>query len=75
MIYSSITLSKSTIYDIVQWIEQYVTHLDDNINFEANTSEKDEEYQSYDEHMHCVAIECVLVRYEYYLDDLFAIID
>ena len=48
-------------------------YLDD--NFDANTSEKDAKYQCYDEHIHCVAIECVLVRYENCLDDLFGIID
>ena len=73
MIYLSIILSKSTIYDIIQWIEQYFTHLDD--NFDARTPEMDEKYQSYDKHIHCGAIECVLVRYEYHFDDLFGIVD
>ena len=54
MIYLSITLSISTIYDIIQWIEQDVTHLDD--SFDANASEKDAKYQSCDEYMHCVAL-------------------
>ena len=57
MIYLSITLSKSTSYDIIQWIEQHVACLND--NFEANTSEKNAKYQSYDEHMNCVAIQWV----------------
>ena len=62
-------------HDIIcQLIERYITYLGDNNNFDGST-EKDGKYQSYDEQMHCVAIECVLVRYEYCLDDLFGIID
>ena len=42
MIYLSITLSESTIYALIQLIQQSVNNLDD--NFDGNTSEKDETY-------------------------------
>ena len=44
-IYSFSKSSESTIYDINQLIEQYVSNLND--NFDVNTSAKDNEYQYY----------------------------
>ena len=58
MIYLPITSSKVSIYDIIQWIEQYFKNLND--NFDADKPENNQKYQYYG-HMHCLIIDCILM--------------